>query len=81
MWELLIDNAFGIIDRNKYFPKAIWKKLDNSNVEYVSLTLKPDTIMKISNDESYDLFVLDSKYYGLYDDGTNRLPATADVNK
>lgn len=26
VWELLIDNAFGIVNKNKYFPKAIWKK-------------------------------------------------------
>ncbi len=37
--------------------------------------------MQITNDDNTDLYVLDAKYYGLYDDGTNRLPATADINK
>lgn len=82
VWELLIDNAFGInVDKNKYFPKATWKRIDDSMTEQASSSLRPDTIMKLPNNENYDLYVLDSKYYGLYDDGTNRLPATADINK
>lgn len=81
MWELLIDNAFGIVKKEKYFPKATWKRIDDSTVEQASSSLRPDTIMQFPSNENYDLFVLDSKYYGLYDDGTNRLPATADVNK
>lgn len=81
VWELLIDNAFGITDKEKYFPKATWKRIDNSITEQASSSLRPDTIMKFPDNENYDLYVLDSKYYVLYDDGTNRLPATADINK
>lgn len=83
VWELLIDNAFGVAEKEKekYFPKANWKRIDDSTAEQASSSLRPDTIMQFPSDENYDLFVLDSKYYGLYDDGTNRLPATADINK
>lgn len=81
MWELLIDNAFGILEKDKYFPKATWKRIDDSTTEQASSSLRPDTIMQITNDDNTDLYVLDAKYYGLYDDGTNRLPATADINK
>lgn len=83
VWELLIDNAFGITEKEKekYFPKATWKRIDDSTAEQASSSLRPDTIMKIPRNENYDLYVLDSKYYGLYDDRINRLPATADVNK
>ena len=81
VWELLIDNAFGIAKKEKYFPKATWKRIYDSTAEQASSSLRPDTIMQFPSDENYDLFVLDSKYYSLYDDGTNRLPATADVNK
>ena len=81
VWELLIDNAFGISDKDKYFPKAKWKKIDSSVTEQASSSLRPDTIMQIINEDNTDLYVLDAKYYGLYDDGTNKLPATADINK
>lgn len=81
VWELLLDNAFGIPEKDRYFPKATWKRIDDSTTEQASSSLRPDTIMKLPNNENYDLYVLDSKYYGLYDDGTNRLPATADINK
>lgn len=81
VWELLIDNAFGILEKYNYFPKATWKRIDDSTAEQASSSLRPDTIMQFPSNENYDLFVLDSKYYGLYDDGTNRLPATSDVNK
>lgn len=82
VWELLIDKAFGIPEKEKYFPRAKWKHINNSDSAYDSSSLRPDTIMKRDyNNDSYELYVLDAKYYGLNDNGSNRLPATADINK
>ena len=71
IWEKIIDRAFGIADKNRYFPKTQWelrytKDKDNSS-------LQPDTIM-IYDDKIY---ILDAKY------GVNLkgLPQSSDITK
>ena len=74
IWEKMIDRAFGIADKNRYFPKTQWelrytKDKDNSS-------LQPDTIM-IYDDKIY---ILDAKYYK-YGVNLKGLPQSSDITK
>ena len=74
IWEKMIDSAFGIADKNIYFPKTQWelrytKDKDNSS-------LQPDTIM-IYDDKIY---ILDAKYYK-YGVNLKGLPQSSDITK
>lgn len=74
IWEKMIDMAFGIADKNRYFPKTQWelrytKDKDNS-------LLQPDTIM-IYDDKIY---ILDAKYYK-YGVNLKGLPQSSDITK
>ena len=76
IWEKMIDKAFGIENKSKFFPKTHWLLDRDKNVKRGSLF--PDSIM-ICNGKVY---VLDAKYYkygqtGRFDD----LPSSADINK
>ena len=57
VWEKLIDQVFGIPNKQDYFPKAKWSMKYGNNREFDALM--PDTIM-ICNGKYY---VLDAKYY------------------
>lgn len=76
VWERLIDETYGIKNKEDYFPKTTWKlnyagKRDNP-------TLEPDTIM-ISNDH---ICVLDAKYYKYGVTGKHGdLPKSTSINK
>lgn len=75
VWEALIDKAFGIRDKEKYFPKTIWtingRRHDNA-------CLEPDTIMIWNN----DVYVLDAKYYKYgYTHYVGDLPESSSINK
>ena len=76
VWEGMIDRAFGIADKQKYFPKSRWLFRHGSEKEKYSLF--PDSIM-IYNDKFY---ILDAKYYryGCTGNG-DHLPNSADINK
>lgn len=71
VWEGLIDDVFGITEKEKkkYFPHCVWKiKNDvDSNLDWKDEkrnALRPDTIMlSAMNDQDADIFVLDAKYY------------------
>ncbi len=76
VWEKMIDRAFGIEDKDKYFPKTRWL-LDYGSVKH-KRALQPDTIM-IYNSKIY---VLDAKFYR-YGCTANpeHLPNGQDINK
>ena len=76
VWEKMIDKAFGIEDKEKYFPKTRWV-LDYGRLK-TKTPLQPDSIM-IYNDKVY---VLDSKLYR-YGCSANpdHLPNGPDINK
>lgn len=57
VWEKLIDQVFGINNKQDYFPKASWKMKYGLDREFEALM--PDTIM--INEGKY--YVLDAKYY------------------
>ncbi len=76
VWESMVDQAFGIPDKDKYFPRTRWL-LDYGRVKQKT-PLQPDSIM-IYGDRYY---VLDSKLYkygwtAIPDD----LPNGPDINK
>lgn len=75
IWESMIDKAFGIKNKNDYFPKTSWTINGN---QYDNPSLEPDTIM-IHNG---NIYVLDAKYYKY---GLTRysvdLPKSSSINK
>ena len=76
VWEGMIDKAFGIEDKQKYFPHSRW--LLNYGRDKEKNPLMPDTIM-IYNGKFY---VLDAKYYRYGVSGNSEhLPNSSDINK
>lgn len=76
IWEKLIDKAFGINNKEDYFPKSKW------NLQYGKTRslhpLQPDTIM-IYNDKMY---IIDAKYYRYGHTGNPQdLPNASSINK
>lgn len=77
VWEGLIDNAFGISNKEDYYPIAEWS-LPQGKIKQDLSQLKPDTIM-LCKDRVY---VIDAKYYRYgYTKNPYHLPGSADVNK
>ena len=76
VWEGMIDKAFGVNDKQKYFPESRW--LLRQGFEKEKRALCPDSIM-IYNDKFY---VLDAKYYRYgFTGNVDHLPNSADINK
>lgn len=76
VWEKMIDRAFGIPDKEQFFPRTRWLLKYGANKE--KRPLYPDSIM-IYHDKYY---VLDAKYYR-YGTTANpdHLPNGTDINK
>jgi hypothetical protein len=76
VWERMIDKAFGVEDKEQYFPRTRWI-LDYGR-DKEKRPLQPDTIM-IYGDKCY---VLDAKLYRYgWDPKPELLPNSADINK
>lgn len=76
VWERMIDKAFGIEDKEQYFPRTRW--LLDYGRDKEKRPLQPDTIM-IYGDKCY---VLDAKLYRYgWDPKPEHLPNSADINK
>lgn len=75
-WELMIDEVFGIKNKDKYNPSSVWVLKDGS--QNTNSPLRPDTIMQ--NDDK--IYILDAKYYkfGITNNPSD-LPNTSDVAK
>lgn len=57
VWERMIDRAFGIKNKEDYFPKTKWNlRRSNQNPDYL---LQPDSIMLFGD----KIYILDAKYY------------------
>ncbi len=57
VWERMIDKAFGIKNKEVYFPKTKWNlRCSNQNPDYL---LQPDSIMLFDD----KIYILDAKYY------------------
>lgn len=76
VWERMIDKAFGVEDKEQYFPRTRW--LLDYGRDKEKRPLQPDTIM-IYGDKCY---VLDAKLYRYgWDPKPELLPNSADINK
>lgn len=76
VWERMIDKAFGVEDKEQYFPRTRW--LLDYGRDKEKRPLQPDTIM-IYGDKCY---VLDAKLYRYgWDPKPDHLPNSADINK
>lgn len=77
VWEGMIDKAFGIEDKNQFFPRTRW--LLDYGKDKVKKPLVPDSIM-IYHDKYY---VLDAKCYryGMPPHDADNLPNGTDINK
>ena len=76
VWEKMIDKAFGIKDKERYFPRTRW--LLNHGMLREKTPLYPDSIM-IYGDHYY---VLDAKYYRYgWTGNPDHLPNGPDINK
>lgn len=76
VWERMIDKAFGVEDKEQYFPRTRW--LLDYGRDKEKRPLQPDTIM-IYGDKCY---VLDAKLYRYgWDPKPEHLPNSADINK
>ena len=76
VWEKLVDRAFGVKDKDKYFPRSRWL-LDYGKYKE-KRPLMPDTIM-IYNDKYY---ILDAKCYKYGWTGIpDHLPNGSSINK
>lgn len=75
IWQKMIDRAFGIKEKNQYFPRTRW--LLNYG-EKIKRPLQPDTIM-VCDDKFY---ILDAKLYRYGCSGNpDHLPNGSDINK
>lgn len=68
VWECMVDSAFGVKEKQKYYPHIFWNIDGNAyssdDTEYSKSALRPDSIMLLNEKTSeQELFVLDSKYY------------------
>ena len=76
IWEKMIDKAFGITEKVKYFPKTTWNLWDHN--EHENAFLEPDTIMLHDG----RVYVLDAKYYKYGWSGIpGHLPESTSINK
>lgn len=76
VWERLIDVAFGVKNKNDYFPTSRWQLLYGTNKS--PHALQPDTIMIIGG----TCYILDAKCYRYGITGNDdHLPSSASINK
>lgn len=76
VWERMINKAFGVEDKEQYFPRTRW--LLDYGRDKEKRPLQPDTIM-IYGDKYY---VLDAKLYRYgWSANPEHLPNSADINK
>ena len=76
IWEKMIDKAFGIDNKEQYFPRTKW--LLDYGQNKTKTPLQPDSIM-IYDDKIY---VLDAKLYRYgYSGNPDHLPNSSDINK
>lgn len=76
IWEKMIDKAFGIENKEEYFPKTRW--LLDYGVDKEKKPLQPDSIMIYKN----KYYVLDAKCYRYgWTANPDHLPNGTDINK
>lgn len=77
VWEFMVDTVFGIVNKDRYFPKAKWT-LPNATESMARL--EPDTIMELTDRKQ--IFVLDAKYYRFTEtEKAQNLPGSSSIGK
>ena len=77
VWEMMIDEVFGIQNKNEYFPKTTWI-INCFSSEKRNHSLEPDTVMLFDK----DIYIIDAKYYKYgCTKRENDLPSTASIQK
>ncbi|WP_120861384.1 LlaJI family restriction endonuclease [Helicobacter pylori] len=76
VWERMIDRAFGVKNKEVYFPRTKWNlRCSNQNPDYL---LQPDSIMLFDD----KIYILDAKYYKYGISGVaSDLPNSASIIK
>lgn len=76
IWERLIQETYGNVKKENYFPKTRWYLKIGSERE--NTALEPDTVME----ESEGIYILDAKYYkyGITNNPAD-LPNSSSINK
>ena len=76
IWEKLIQETYGNVRKEDYFPKTKWRLKFGSESD--NTALEPDTVMR----ESDDIYILDAKYYkyGITQNPRD-LPNSSSINK
>lgn len=75
VWEVLIDEVFGIEGKEEYYPKTTWELFSD---EYNNAELRPDSILVWKG----NVYVLDAKNYKYgYTRLESDLPKSTDINK
>lgn len=75
VWEVLIDEVFGIEGKEEYYPKTTWEL---GNADYDNADLRPDSILVWNG----NVYVLDAKNYKYgYTRLASDLPKSTDINK
>ncbi|WP_411677124.1 LlaJI family restriction endonuclease [Caproicibacter sp.] len=78
VWQNMIDAAFGISDKGKYFPKATWLLDKGPASRRKRTSLQPDSIMIYGG----KYYVLDAKCYRYgWSENPDHLPGGPDINK
>lgn len=76
VWEKMIDRAFGIPEKEEYFPKTMWNLADGRS--YDNAVLEPDSIMLLNG----KVYILDAKYYKYgWSGAPGHLPESTSINK
>lgn len=76
VWEKMIDQVYGIKEKQRYFPNTYWKIKGSTQKD--NSPLEPDTIMI----KGKDVFILDSKYYKYgVSARIGHLPDTSSISK
>lgn len=75
VWEAMIDKAYGVKSKEKYFPRTRWQLQGGS---HENAALEPDTIMVLGD----TVYVLDAKYYKYgWSGAPSHLPESTSINK
>ena len=78
VWESMIDNVYGIKEKEEYFPKTRWNL---GKKAYENAALEPDTVMLVNESEN-PVYVLDAKYYKFgWSGNPGHLPESTSINK
>lgn len=76
IWQNLIDEVFGVKNKEEFFPRTKWKLKYSQNKD--NHALEPDSIMFYNN----QIYVLDAKYYRYGVTGESKhLPESSSINK